>query len=395
VSAEARRRFARTLIAAAAPILVVSVLVIPGGASAATIVRVPEDFSTIQAAVDAASDGDVIDIAPGTYAENVTIAKPLTLRGRVYDTMDPRRNATILDGGGLSVLTIPAGVSPGPRLIGLAIENGDDGVAAESPFKIEHSFLLGNQDALDYGPGAGGLCTNNVFVRSADDALDFDHLVNDVRVEGNRMLHTGDDGIEIRLHDDVIPETAELLVRDNEIAGSAEDGIQIIDYLQKTNRRIVVRGNLIRNTAMAGIGLMSDGNTKEDFSAASVRERVHVFGNTFVDNDHGISGGNNLIALNNIFQGQGLALKDVDATSIASYNLFWNNGINARHSDVDRASSIHADPLLDADFHPGAGSQAVDAGAAHFEWRGEVVLDRQATSYQGTAPDLGWYERRQ
>jgi hypothetical protein len=38
---------------------------------------------------------------------------------------------------------------------------------------------------------------------------------------------------------------------------------------------------------------------------------------------------------------------------------------------------------------------ALDAGVANFVWRGKVVLDRQATSYQGTAPDLGWYERRQ
>ena len=33
--------------------------------------RVPEDCATIQAAIDAASDGDTIVVSPGTYRENI------------------------------------------------------------------------------------------------------------------------------------------------------------------------------------------------------------------------------------------------------------------------------------------------------------------------------------
>ena len=39
------------------------------------------DFSTIQAAVDAASAGDTIEVCPGTYNEQITINKSLTLNG--------------------------------------------------------------------------------------------------------------------------------------------------------------------------------------------------------------------------------------------------------------------------------------------------------------------------
>jgi hypothetical protein len=40
----------------------------------------PGCFTTIQAAVNAASDGDTITIAPGTFAGGVTPARPYTTR---------------------------------------------------------------------------------------------------------------------------------------------------------------------------------------------------------------------------------------------------------------------------------------------------------------------------
>lgn len=381
--------------AAVALALVACLVLAAPPAVAGTTIRVPEDYSTIQAAVEAASSGDVIDIAPGTYRETITIDRSVTLRGRVYDAADPRRNTTIVDGEGSSVITITSGISPKPLLVGLVVANGDDGITTQSPINVKHSYFVDNEDSLDYELGGGGLCLNNVFNRSGDDAVDFDHLVVDARVANNRMLRSNDDGVEIRLHDDDIPRTVEVVIRNNEIVGSDEDGVQIIDYFENTNRRITIARNLIRNSTMAGIGLMDNGETKEDFRAASIRERIEVFHNTFVENDHGISGGDNLIALNNIFQHHVLALKKVDGDSVASFNLFWNNAANSRNSNVVRATSVFADPLLDADFHLRSGSPAIDAGTARFEWRGEVVMNQPASSYQGSAPDIGWYERRQ
>jgi hypothetical protein len=45
------------------------------------VLRVPQDYSTIQAAVNAAPEGATILIGPGTYVENITITKSLTLEG--------------------------------------------------------------------------------------------------------------------------------------------------------------------------------------------------------------------------------------------------------------------------------------------------------------------------
>jgi len=64
--------------------LVLGALTFTAPASASTAgksINVPDDFATIQAAIDAAAPGAVIHVAPGTYTEQVIITKDLTLRG--------------------------------------------------------------------------------------------------------------------------------------------------------------------------------------------------------------------------------------------------------------------------------------------------------------------------
>jgi plastocyanin len=84
----------------------------PAVASASGVTRrVPEQHTTIQAAVDAADPGDLILIGPGTYKEEVKVRTPsLVLRGT-------DRNAVIIDGE----FKRPNGVSV--TADGVAVEN--------------------------------------------------------------------------------------------------------------------------------------------------------------------------------------------------------------------------------------------------------------------------------
>jgi len=65
----------------------------PAPSRYAATIRVPQDYSTIQEAVEHAEPGGMVLIAPGVYPESVTVTTPyVTIRG-----VD--RNRTILDGG--------------------------------------------------------------------------------------------------------------------------------------------------------------------------------------------------------------------------------------------------------------------------------------------------------
>src|SRR4051794_26482566 len=77
---------------------------IPSIASASTVCNAGCDFTSIQAAVTAASPGATINVSSGTYNENVVVDKPLTIQGE-QEGVDARTRA----GAQESILTNSAG----------------------------------------------------------------------------------------------------------------------------------------------------------------------------------------------------------------------------------------------------------------------------------------------
>src|SRR6266571_7213645 len=161
------------------------------------ILRVPEQYSTIQAAVNAAAPGDLVSIGPsnnpdGTYYESVRVKTPnITIRGR-------NRNTVILDGqykldDGFEVLadnvvieniTARHFVGNGFYWTGVtgyrgsyltAYANGDYGIYSYSAIngQFDHSLAAGHPDSGFYIGAChpcNALITN---VISEDNALGF------------------------------------------------------------------------------------------------------------------------------------------------------------------------------------------------------------------------------
>ena len=360
--------------------------------------RVPSDHATIQAAVDAASDGDTILVAPGVHAGPVDLGtKSLTLVSEHFLARDPQSiAATVIDGGGSDfVLRIgdPERPGAGGSLIhGFTIRNGDDGIASTDPFDLVHCHVTETDDGIDY-EGGGGTVRYCRFDRNSDDAIDLDGSTA-VLIEQCELVDNRDDGIEIRLHPHTGPDTLDIVVRDNLIAGNGEDGIQLIGYDEETARRFLFEGNRIVGNAMAGIGLMSGANTHENYEAAPLPERIVIIHNTFVDNNYHITGGARALVANNLLVGaRQVALKGQVDTSRVTRNLLWDNGTEAEGA-VRVENVLRAAPGF-AGVHHGlrAESAAVDAGLRQVHWLGISWDLAPPAEIRGRGPDLGALER--
>ena len=141
---------------------VFSFILVSGAAYGATI-NVPGDYSSIQLAIEEASDDDLILVDSGTYFENLNfLGKSITLSS--HDPYDPSVvAATIIDSSGIwRVVTFEEGESLDSVITGFTIQNGqaNDGggiLCLESSPTIVNNVIAGNS-ANDEPSVGGGIC---------------------------------------------------------------------------------------------------------------------------------------------------------------------------------------------------------------------------------------------
>jgi hypothetical protein len=157
-----------------------------------TVINVPGSYPSIQAAIDAAAIGDTVNIAAGTYAENVNLKSGICLQGAGVDqTVIWKAGAPGITGSGVSYVIIQdltvkdSGCAPGScggggdgggvhltgssnitlescRLTGNVAVNGGGILASGSSVTLDHCLIDGNTAT---NIGAGLVAESNSTVR--------------------------------------------------------------------------------------------------------------------------------------------------------------------------------------------------------------------------------------
>ncbi|MHC4539803.1 MAG: hypothetical protein ACYS74_08485 [Planctomycetota bacterium] len=356
--------------------------------------RVPSEHPTIDGAISAASDGDTILIAPGTYEHTIlTVNKRLTLASDYVNTKDQIDiDQTIIKAtpiAGKQWFSLDAKDS---RIVGLTlIGNENHTLKITSPYsEVLHCTFIGGGDQLSF-EGGGGRVAHCHFDGAGDDAVDADDSVSYV-VEYCTFDNVKEDADETRLQPKSGPLTTHVF-RYNTVFKAGQSGIQLVDYAGDSKRTFQIYGNLFLNCKGSGVSMMANEQSDENHEGSDMLENVIVYNNTFYGCNHGMTLSPKAIVLNNIFSncrkgvGKGKYITDDNDKTLLDYCLFFKNQIDY-DSVVTRGSHVLTEDPNFKDtktFELSEGSPAIDAGTATYA----EVLKIPDGAYHGSAPDLG------
>lgn len=277
-------------------LLASSLIIFISGTALSTTITVDPDQS-IQAAVDKANPGDIIEVKSGTYKESVDVYKQLALIG-----IDTGNGAPMIDSAIIN--------ANGCELIGFKIED-------TSGFGI--SVLSNNNNITDNKVVAcmGGIflknCNGNLIARNDANIL-CQGLMGFLRGDGIHLLNSDDNIIRDNIVENgfigvYMDSSSHNLVEDN-YASNNTNGIGLLTSLGNS-----IKNDTIRYSSDDGLGILK-------FSNGSVIER-----NTIEKSgDYGIilqDSSNNTIFLNNLI-GNKKNAGSKDARSKGSFNQWYS-----------------------------------------------------------------------
>lgn len=330
----------------------------PGGAGSSCDVTVPTDVGTVQEAVDDAGTaaGDVVCVEPGTYAENVTVDKEITLRG----TTPPSGSDPAVVDGQLSVTAAGVTVESlrvAPTTV-FTVGSGLDpyGIrVTASGVLVEGNVVSGLTGDASGGSGSGTVHGIQVWNGS-------EPFVRDVGIRGNTIVdlaNEGDASAGWPHYGGAAGIKVQGVVRDVEVTGNTVRGVHSAGWvygvtLTHTGNDPQARSpeNVIveRNT----LAELNDGSVHDVFDdPASAPYPGVAFAVDDTENPSGPGGADAdqaTVALNNFLNVPiGTSNKDRVHTLVAECN-YWGHasGPSNAANDADRGASA----VGDVDYTP-------------------------------------------
>ena len=384
-------------------------------------IHVPADQPTIQAAINAANNGDTVIVAPGTYVENINFnGKAITV------TSSGGPSVTTIDGGANgSVVKFSTGETASSVLSGFTIRNGlQDGfsgggiyISSASPTitgnlitanhaavgcgiyvdsgspLIQNNTITGNDQT---GAGDGGQGGGGILVYGSSGSPTNPQIIGNTIT--NNSVAVGGDGGGISVGYYSSPLIQGNLIQGNQACGSG-GGVA----LESLNTLILVDNLIVNNTALAcGSGgglyvLPGDltqiiNNTIAANSAYDNTSAVYVtdYGQrtTFTNNIFVAAAGQNAVTCSSLYRSSpALSYNDAFAASGSAW---------AGICDItSNPGNVSVDPLFmsaaNGDFHLQAASPAIDAGNNSAAGLPNTDFDGNPR-IAGAAVDLGVYE---
>jgi len=202
-------------------------------------VRVPEDFQSIQAAIDSVSSGRRIRIATGDYAESLVISRPVALLGPEHGV------ATLLGDPRLPVIHIRD--THDVKLKGLTIVGGETGVLVERSQEVViiENVIEGNRRFGIRVRNASASIIDNEVVGTLPPYGKGVHITNTMEwpgslVQGNRVEDNAQEGI--------LTNMSHVIICDNIVRNNGLRGVAVTEMSMAS-----VKNNILLDNVDAGL----------------------------------------------------------------------------------------------------------------------------------------------
>ena len=392
-----------------------------------TIISVPDDFSTIQEAINSSVEGDSVIVANGTYYESIDfLGKEITVASQYIYSHDPIDiENTIIDANQeeYHVVKFVNEETRNSRLIGFSITGGnanggegfdrgggilcdDQNVAPPhtNPY-IEACYIYNNSAT------AGGGIAIQAFAGNV--------LIKDCKIFENAAQGGG--GIYLgSIHEGATIENCKIYANSAETGGGIFHLFKqsIFDNCTIYSNTASVTGSALaaKNSIILNKTLFYNNNV-DNVSMISIENigtnplPFQIFNCTIVNNEPStnttisVSGNIEVIILNSILDNNNLfeivANQDGGASHIEIANCDIIGGFEKLSFGADCTynwdeSNINIDPLfIDSNINNYSldpTSPCIDSGITQYEYEGNLITLVDEGTYFGVSPDIGFYE---